>query len=341
VAFIWYCSADARWRVAKLALSDPKDRAEIEDSYRKTTAQVVGAGAVALVFAYNLTKDNQTIEQTQSQAAATTFAEGVKLFKEGDPNVRASGIYLLERVASNRAEYREPIANALVSFIRSKTPTVRSAKAGRIDVDVRAAVHVLGRTAIIPENATTTLNLDGVNLAGADFSYLPGFAGRRLDGADLRVANFIGANLRGTQMSGAEMNDSAAFGPEFNEAVPRRPEWSYEKYWYAVQFDCADLTDALLDGSGLVGALFGRADLQNTHLERAVLSRADFTQAQNLDKAHFDNACADDVVQFPEGFDCQLRRCNEPLKATPSTCRYRSGAKRTNVTTAVEACRKR
>jgi hypothetical protein len=80
IGFIWYCDADARWRAAKLKLSNDKDRAEIEDSYRKTTAQIVGAAAVTLVFAYNLTKDNQTIEQTRSESAATTFAEGVKLF---------------------------------------------------------------------------------------------------------------------------------------------------------------------------------------------------------------------------------------------------------------------
>lgn len=122
VAFIWYCGADARWRVAKLKLRNDKERAELEDNFRKTTAQVVGAAAVALVFAYNLTKDSQTSEQIQSQSASTTFAEGVKLFEDKDQTVRAWGIYLLERVASNRIEYREPIAYTLVSYIRSQTP---------------------------------------------------------------------------------------------------------------------------------------------------------------------------------------------------------------------------
>jgi uncharacterized protein YjbI with pentapeptide repeats len=230
----------------------------------------------------------------------------------------------LERVAANRAEYREPIANTLVSYIRSKTPISKPPKADRIGVDLRAAVHVLGRTAIIPEQSTTTLNLDGVNLAGADFSNLTGFAGRRLDGADLRSANFIGASLRGTQFSGAEMNDSGAYGPDFNEDIPRRSEWSYEKYWYAAQFDNADLTDAALDGSGLVGVLFGHANLENTNFERAVLSRADFSQAHNLDKAKFGNACADTAPLFPNGFVCELRRCNEPLTNSSPSCGYLS-----------------
>src|ERR1700730_8211192 len=134
VTFIWYCGEDARRRVARLSIPDDKDRAEVEDNYRKTTAQVVGAAAVALVFAYNLTKDNQTIEQTQSQSAATTFAEGVKLFKDKDQTVRASGIYLLERVASNRPEYQEPIANALVSYIRGNAPSSKPLRAGEIGV---------------------------------------------------------------------------------------------------------------------------------------------------------------------------------------------------------------
>jgi len=322
IGFIWYCGADARRRTARLNIQDDKDRAEIEDTYRKTTAQVVGAAAVTLVFAYNLTKDNQTMELAASQAAATTYAEGVKLFKDDNPTVRASGIYLLERVASNRAEYREPIASTLVAFIRNETPDSKPAKAHRIDVDLRAAVHVLGRTAIIPDDSTTTLNLDGVNLAGADFSNLKGFAGRRLDGADLRAANFIGANLRGAQLSGVDMNDSGAYGPEFTDEVTHRPEWSYEKYWYAAQFDNADLTGAMLDGSGLAGVLFGRANLKDVNLERTVLSRADFSLAKNLETANFGSACADSPPVFPEGFACKLRSCNAPPAENPPHCAY-------------------
>jgi hypothetical protein len=39
--------------------------------------------------------------------------------------------------------------------------------------------------------------------------------------------------------------------------------------------------------------------------------RADFKNVRNLDKVHFGNACADDPPSFPDGFACELRRCND------------------------------
>jgi hypothetical protein len=118
------------------------------------------------------------------------------------------------------------------------------------------------------------------------------------------------------------MNDSGAYGPGFNEDIPKQPEWSYQKYWYAVQFDCADLSGTAFDGSGLVGAIFGRADVKGANFQRAVLSRADFSQVANLDQANFENACADTAPTFPAGFVCDLRKCNDPLKDKSPVCHF-------------------
>jgi hypothetical protein len=97
---------------------------------------------------------------------------------------------------------------------------------------VRAAIHVLGRTALIPDREKQSLNLDAVNLAGADFAGLPGFRGTRFQGAHLHVANFEGADLAGARFSGARMSDVEAYGPSFySDAVFLRKNWDdYEKY---------------------------------------------------------------------------------------------------------------
>jgi hypothetical protein len=327
LAFIWFCGFDARRRASGLKTAAAIERAEREDTFKKTTAQIVGAGAFVIAFAYTLTKDDQTLEQTRAQLAASTYAEGVKLLKEKDLKIQAAGIYLIERVAALRPEYRDPISHTLVALIKDQTPPGKPAKALEVGIDVRAAIRVLGRTAIIGEEQKTSLNLDQSNLAGADLSYLTGFAGNRMHGADLRHANFQYSNLSKTGMSGAEMNDSGAFGPSFSEEIPKREQWYYEKYWYAVQFDCADLSDAQLDGSGLVGAIFGRANLARTNFETANLSRADFTLARNIELANFKDACADTSPLFPTGFNCPLRKCNAPKDAEPKTCKFDNTAK--------------
>ena len=311
LAFIWFCGWDARRRLAKFEIPEAKDRAELDDGFRKTTAQILGAAAVVVVFAYTFTKDNLTFEQARSQSAASTYSEGTKLLKETDPTVRAAGIYLVEKVAALEAQYHDPISRTLVEFIRQKTPHIRPAKPDFVGPDVKAAIHVLGRTAPISDQDKYSLTLDETNLAGADFSWLSRFRDRRLQGVDLRHANFQHADLRGALLSGSEMNDSGAYGPDFTEDVPRRETWGWEKYRYAVQFDCADLSEAQLNDSGLVGVLFGRANLNSTNLDQSNISRADFTNVRNLDKVKFGNACADDPPSFPDGFSCELRRCND------------------------------
>ena len=328
--FIWFCGYNAKIRIKVIQFPKDKDKAELEDNFRKTAAQIVGGGAVVLVAAYTLTKDNQTFELTRVQSALTAYSEGAKLLMEKDPTVRAAAIYLLERVVSIRPEYSDPVARTLVAFILRASPQQKPPKAIHVDVDVRAAVQVLGRTALIPSNERNSLNLDAANLAAADFGGLSGFRYRRFEGADLRNANFAGADLTGARLSGTEMNDSGAYGPSFSAMIPQSPDWSYQKYWYTVQFDCADLTHTQFDGAGLVGALFGYANVDSANFERANISRADFSQARNLESADFMNACADEPPIWPKGFECQLptRKCSEPLNDKPLLCSYKNGADR-------------
>jgi len=58
LAFIWFCGWDASRRLAKFEIPEANDRAELDDGFRKTTAQILGAAAVVVVFAYTFTKDN-------------------------------------------------------------------------------------------------------------------------------------------------------------------------------------------------------------------------------------------------------------------------------------------
>jgi Pentapeptide repeats (8 copies) len=322
LGFIWFCGWDARRRLKKFNIRNPKDRADVEDGFRKTTAQILGAAAVVIVFAYTFTKDNLTFEQARSQSAASTYAEGTKLLKEKDATVRAAGIYLIEQVGALDQQYRDPISRTLVAFVHQQTPRSRLLLPQYVEPDVKAAIQVLGRTAPISDHDKFAMNLDATNLAAADFGWLMGFKERRLQGADLRHANFKHADLSGARLSGAEMNEWAAYGPKFGPAVYQRASWAWEKYRYVVEFDCANLKDTQLDGTGLTGALFGRANMEATNLDRANLSRADFSSARNLEEINFGDACADDSPKYPEGFECNLRKCGDHSSHAPYVCRF-------------------
>lgn len=321
--FIWFCGWDASRRLTKFEIPDQKDRATLDDGFRKTTAQIVGAAAVVLVFAYTFTKDNLAFEQARGQSAASVYSEGTKLLKEENPTVRAAGIYLVEKVGALEAQYHDPISRTLVEFVKQNTFPIHTAKPQFVGADVKAAIHVLGRTTPISDRDKYSLNLDHANLAGADFSWSSGFKERHLQAADLRHANFQHADLRRTWLNGSNMNDSGAYGPEFTDEVPRGKDWDlWRKFDYAVQFDCADLTGAELADAGLVGVLFGHADMKFANLNNSNVSRADFTKVRNLDKVHFGIACADERPYFPAGFICELRTCSGPPLEDRKMCHF-------------------
>jgi len=324
LVFIALCPLYAQERIKNFTFASQFEKATAEDNFTKTAAQVLGGAAVIFVFAYTLTKDNEEHELTRTQSAANAYEKAVKLLQEDSPTVRAGAIYLLERVASIDSSYKDPIANTLVGFLKQNNgEKSQPEKPALVDVDVRATIHVLGRTTFIPIKLSTILNLDGFKLDGADFSWLSGFSERRLQGTHLHVANFTGTNLTKTRMSGAEMNDSEAYGTQFSSSVPLANDWFYKKYWFAVQFDCANLTETQLDGSGLVGALFGRAKLNKTNFSRAVLSRADFSKARGLETSNFTDACADESPIWPDNFECPLRKCSEALRNATPSCNYK------------------
>jgi hypothetical protein len=83
------------------------------------------------------------------------------------------------------------------------------------------------------------------------------------------------------------------------------------------------LSGAQLADAGLVGVLFGRADMNLTNLNNSNISRAEFTKVRNLDKVNFGSACADDRPRFPVGFACELRSCTGlPPGEKQKMCRF-------------------
>jgi hypothetical protein len=285
--------------VQRFNISVPEKRAEVEDSYRKTVAQILGAAAIAVTWSWTWVKDHDTIkqnhdtmEQTRIQAANQQYSEMLKLLSSDNVDARVAGIYPMEALVAARSEYYTPVVNTLKSTIRrhEPKPPPQGAEKSKVSDDVIAAIYVLGR---LPRQEAA-INMQHLYLVGGDFLGQTGFRGSDFSGAALFATNFSGADLTGAVFDGAQMSDWESVGSaRWSDQLAR--DWTGAKGWervqYVVKFDYANLTNASFKGTSVSGASFQHADLSGTKFQETDLSRADFQNAVNLDKAVFTGSC--------------------------------------------------
>lgn len=205
-------------------------------------------------------KDNQTIEW---------FTKAVSQLSSRALPVRLSGVYTLERVATDSERDQPVVIETLCAFVRVATekrgPRRSGRSPGRLGLDTQAALTVIGRRVI--RRQPEVVDLREARLAGADLAYAR-LANASLGGADLSSSRLKGALLTGADLSGATLVGADLNVAELGGAVLAK----------------ADLTDAVLIGAKMADSHFGRATLVRTKLQGAVLvnarfSRADFTGA--------------------------------------------------------------
>jgi hypothetical protein len=152
------------WRLPKrqadrlIPPEDAKERADVEDNFRKTISQIFGGAA----FAYLQFTDQQRTSQQQLQAShdlliSNQVAKGFELLGNKDNQIqqRLGGIYALEGVMNDRTsrQYHEPVLEALSAFVRDGTRTVTGE--GPPATDIQAALTVIGRRKPIRTNGGT------------------------------------------------------------------------------------------------------------------------------------------------------------------------------------------
>jgi Pentapeptide repeats (8 copies) len=190
-----------------MTIRDPKARADVEDSFRKTITQLFGgivvlfAGAATLIgagLAYYGTQQNLRVGADQArrseQAArdlliSNQVSKGFEQLGSDKVVVRLGGIYALEGVMNTSEQYHQPVLEALSAFVRDDTKT--EAGDGPPATDIQAALTVIGRRAAI---GTGVPDLTGAHIPGADLRYA-NLCSARLHYADLRNADLSHANL--------------------------------------------------------------------------------------------------------------------------------------------------
>jgi len=193
-AIWWFWWWLPKRQVRKLNITDPKDRVDIENDFRRTIGQVLGGAAVLVGagFAYLQFIDQR--QATSAQLISNQVSKGFEQLASDNPTMRLGGIYALEGVMNTSSEYHRPVLEALCAFVRNSTT-------GKVDeeptIDVQAALTVIGRREQGPKDV---VDLVGANIPGANL------ARANLAGAVLHDANLAGADLSGADMLDADLS---------------------------------------------------------------------------------------------------------------------------------------
>jgi uncharacterized protein YjbI with pentapeptide repeats len=285
--------------VRRFHVGNSDKRAELEDSYRKTVVQILGAAAIALTFVWTWSKDRQTLDLDHVKTFNEQFSSAAKLIDDKHVATRVAGIYWMGKISSIDQTYLTPFKTIIVAKIREK---IANSNAGSplwaigaspppVTDDINAGIKFLGT--LPPSN----IDLEGLYLVGGLFNETMGnhgFQKAKFYSAYLYKANFADVDLTGAIFDGANMADVQAVGSDLwsDKFIA---EWWESKSWqrvqYVVKFNRAVLVNASFHGTSVAGAIFEGADLAGAKFIGADLSRADFRGAKNLEKATFDEIC--------------------------------------------------
>jgi uncharacterized protein YjbI with pentapeptide repeats len=290
--------------VNRLSFTTDKDKADVEDSYRKTIGQAIGGAALIITFAWTFYKDRDAIyvarrqfktqtdqfllqqDQARDQFANQQFISAAGLLKEGSVSSRIAGLYAFEQIASAKQKqdarnpYLIPVIQAAIGFI--KEPIKDTPHGHAVTADVQSAVTILAH---LNEDRAVVVDLHGTNLVRADFRRprSKAFAGSDFQGAVLYGADMSDLDLTDARFGGSFMDDSEAYGAEW---VPSPEIYEATRKQFTVNFDGSTLANANFDhvhmgGASLVKSCVANVSFYLTDLSRAIFQGADMGGGAN------------------------------------------------------------
>jgi hypothetical protein len=337
-------------QVAKLALkiSDPKARADTEDSFRKTIGQALGGAAVLIGagFAYLQFSAQQQATYDQLQSArdvliSNQVSKGFEQLAGDKPAMRLGGIYALEGVMNTSPKYHTPVLEALCAYVRASTTHQRGllgvlsaalngSTVGTADdgppTDIQAALTVIARRqrklvgvsgdVVADYGGARDVDLAGAKISGANLRNAnlsrANLSEADLSDANLSRANLDHANMRSANLSGANLRNADLSGANLRDADLSNANLTIAKLSGA-RLDSASLSGANLRGVNLGNVNLSNADLKDADFRGGGLDSANLNGVRNLTQAQLDETCG--TAKLPP--DLVLRPCLTP-SATPA-----------------------
>jgi hypothetical protein len=291
-----------------LKISDPKDRADLEDNFRKTVGQALGGAVVLIGAGVAYLQFMQQQRAGHDLLISNQVAKGFEQLGADKLATRLGGIYGLEGVMNTSGEYQQPVLDALCAFVRESTKDKNDNE--QPSPDIQATLTVIGRRA----NRAGHVNLTGAKIPKADLQDAD-FSGAFLMEVQLGGSNLIGTNLRNAylrevQLKGAELSDAHL----------------EDAFIWDVNMEGANLAAAglvggshndgvHLNGAQLIGGSLAGANLVGAHLDGARLLDVDLRSTQ-ISQEQLNKACALGNVKLPPGLT--LKACaKQPTPVTP------------------------
>jgi uncharacterized protein YjbI with pentapeptide repeats len=275
-------------QVAHFGITDPKDLADVENSYRGTLVQILGGliGGIAVLYGIYMTiktiqmsnqgqaivLENMMVSYENSQANlkasyetqnTSNFTRAIDQLGSAPFETRLGGIYALERIANESEDYFWPIMEILTAYVRMNSnvenqlnknyPTTKP-----ISIDIQTILNVIKR-------CMSSYNIGEDNYLNLRETYL-------------WKVNFICANLNKVDLSDAYLVEAILLKTNFENAKLNGANLTASSLIYA------KLKGAELKLAQLVGANFAAADLKEVNLFSADLKGATFENA-NLEGA--------------------------------------------------------
>lgn len=310
--FIYLLQQVPHWQVAQFGITNPKDLADAENSYRATLAQILGGIAIGIGLYYTWRRINiaekdlkitqENLKVFQEGQITERFTRAVDQLGNERMEIRLGGIYALERIANESEKDHWPIMEILTAYIRKNSNIDNKLEENsiaiestlmdlqdkeiinnevievrKIPLDIQAILTVIGRrNKHFIAKELSSLNLSRTHLVGAN-----------LGQSNFYRANLGNSNLEGAFLRLANLNQAVLYKTNLTQARLRH----------------ANLVNAILTESNLENADFKGANLQTAYFQGANLKNADFERA-NLKGAN--NLTIDQLSKVETLYNAQL-----------------------------------
>jgi uncharacterized protein YjbI with pentapeptide repeats len=305
------------YQVAQFNITNQKDLADAENSYRATLAQIFGGVAIAIGIYYTwrrITIAEEDLKSTKEGQITERFTRAIDQLgavdKDGNPaiEIRLGAIYALERIADESDQDYWAIIEILTAYVRKNSP-YEKIKGKEIDYnpfhnvinkkeesivekkpfDIQAILTVIGRRKYSPYSGETEYldlsktNLSGYNLTGANLKQAD------LQEANLQEINLCYANLKGAYLNYANIQGASLHFVNLSGAFLKRVKLQWADFWLA-DLENANLQEADLKNAFLHEVNFENANLGNDTDYNPKLWGLDLAHGANLEDAHLSKA---------------------------------------------------
>jgi uncharacterized protein YjbI with pentapeptide repeats len=317
------------YQVAQFNITNQKDLAAAENSYRATLAQIFGGVAIAIGIYYTgrrITIAEEDLKATKDGQITERFTRAIDQLGNKKIEIRIGGIYALERISDGSDQDYWPIMEILTAYVRNKLPAetieLKRKDFVRMDIrdyadlknkhklplDIQIILTVIGRRKYsCYTGEVKCLDLNKTKLSGADLTEAH-LEEANLENADLQFAKLLFTNLMGAYLKSANLCHAHLYHTYLHKANLKNTNIR-ETTITSANFTNSNLQDADLQGAHIYSVNFEGADfgadedfshssfgdwLEGATLEYAYISKSHFKNA-NLKKANLKRSTLDNV----------------------------------------------